>query len=54
MGGYNGIDFCAYSYFRGPTLSLSFFSVRIYFTRILKLNLRNFKNKHKAEILKRV
>ena len=35
------------------SLSL-FFSVRIYFIRILKLNLRNFKNKHKAEILKRV
>ena len=31
-----------------------FFSVRIYFIRILELNLRNFKNKHKAEILKRV
>ena len=49
------MDFCAYSYFRGPTLSLSFFfSIRIYFIRILKPNLRNFKNKHKAEILKRV
>ena len=31
-----------------------FFSIRIDFIRILKLNLRNFKNKHKAEILKRV
>ena len=36
------------------SLFLFFFSIRIYFIRILKLNLRNFKNKHKAEILKRV
>ena len=31
-----------------------FFSVRIYFIRILKQNLRNFKNKYKAGIFKRV
>ena len=30
------------------------FSIRIYFIRILKQNLRNFKNKYKAGIFKRV